>query len=173
MARVSGNPSLQRHPTYRLAAAGVARSALLAVPGGALATEVGSGGELDVRHQRCERTFEIAQRIDMEAFRDYELNTWRDVHHDEAVSIFADGTVLYSRDAILGALRRHFDDREAIWSWTELFRTVDGCKTAFILYDTVYEIPSIDFRQHAVTGVAYTHEHGRWLVVSDQSTRLP
>jgi hypothetical protein len=173
MPRVDGEPSLERHPSYRLAAAGVARSALLAVPGGGLATGAGSDAGLDDRHRRCERTFEIAQRIDMEAFRDYDLPTWRDVHHDGAVSIFADGTVLYGREAILGALRRHFDDREAIWSWTELFRSVDGCRTAFVLYDTVYEIPSIGFRQHAVTGVAYTHEHGRWLVVSDQSTKLP
>ena len=66
-----------------------------------------------------------------------------------------------------------FQNREAIWSWTELYRNVEGCKTAYILYDTVYEIPSIGFRQNARVGVTYTHNGNGWLAVADQSTRLP
>ena len=43
----------------------------------------------------------------------------------------------------------------------------------FILYETIYEIPSIGFVLRARTGVTYTSEHGRWLVVADQGTKLP
>jgi hypothetical protein len=42
-----------------------------------------------------------------------------------------------------------------------------------ILYETLYELPSIGFRQRALTGVTYTHEGGRWLAIADQGTPLP
>ena len=121
----------------------------------------------------CERQFDIAQRIDMESFRDYDADTFRAIHADNAVTIFASGAVRYGIDSIMLTLASHFQNREAIWSWTELYRNVEGCKTAYILYDTVYEIPSIGFRQNARVGVTYTHDGNGWLGVADQSTRLP
>lgn len=171
MALVNGDRFVDRHLSF--AAAGVALSALLAVPGAAAATQLDPDLQADDRQRRGERSFDDAQRVDMEAFRDYEREVWRNVHHPDAVSIFADGRIVRGRDAIVDALRRHFEERRAAWSWSELFRVVHGSETAFILYDTVYEIPTIGFRQHAITGVAYTYERGRWVVVSDQSTPLP
>jgi hypothetical protein len=121
----------------------------------------------------CARQFETAQRIDMESFRDYDAQTFRDGHHPDAVTVFASGTVRYGIDAIMTALGSHFANREAVWAWTELYRVVDGCKSAFILYDTTYDIPSSGFHQHALTGVTYTHRHGKWLAIADQGTLLP
>jgi transcriptional regulator of nitric oxide reductase len=121
----------------------------------------------------CARQFETAQRIDMESFRDYDAQTFRDGHHRDAVTVFASGTVRYGIDAIMAALASHFTNREAVWAWTELYRVVDGCKSAFILYDTTYDIPSSGFHQHALTGVTYTHRHGKWLAIADQGTLLP
>ena len=54
-----------------------------------------------------------------------------------------------------------------------VYRVVDGCNAAFILYETVYEIPRIGFRQHAYTGVTYSHDGHRWLAIADQGTPLP
>lgn len=76
-------------------------------------------------------------------------------------------------DAIMAALAPHFAQRQAIWQWTELYRVVDGCNSAFILYDTTYSIPSVGFFQHALTGVTYTHRGNRWLAIADQGTLLP
>jgi len=121
----------------------------------------------------CAEQFELAQRTDMESFRDYDRETWRDAHAEDAVTILTSGTVIEGRDAIVTALAAHFDNREAVWSWTELSRRVEGCKTAHILYETVYEIERIGLRIHALTGVTYTYEHGRWLSVADQGTVLP
>jgi hypothetical protein len=70
------------------------------------------------------------------------------------------------------ALERHFRDREAIWAWTELYRVVDGCDSAFILYDATYDIPSIGYHQRTLTGVTYTHQGGKWLAIADQGTYL-
>ena len=120
----------------------------------------------------CARQFELAQRLDMESFRDYDAETFRAVHHPEAVTIFSSGAVRYGLDAIMAALGPHFANREAIWSWKELYRVVDGCKTAYILYDTTYDIPSVGYHQRALIGVVYTHVGNKWLAVADQGTPL-
>jgi hypothetical protein len=121
----------------------------------------------------CARQFEVAQQTDMESFRDYDEQTFRDGHHPDAITIFASGAIRKGVDAIMAALHPHFVNREAVWAWTELYRVVDGCHSAFILYDTTYDIPSIGFHQHALTGVTYTHVGDRWLAIADQGTLLP
>ena len=120
----------------------------------------------------CARQFETAQRLDMESFRDFDAETFRAGHDDRAVTVFASGAVRYGIDAIMQALASHFANRNAVWSWTEKYRVVDGCTSAYILYDTVYEIPSLGFRQHALTGVTYTHVGNAWLSIADQGTLL-
>lgn len=121
----------------------------------------------------CARQFEVAQRVDMESFRDFDEETWLASHDDRAVTVFASGARRVGIDAIAQIMASHFANREAVWSWTELYRVVDGCRSAVILYDTVYEIPRIGFRQHALTSVSYTHDGNKWLSIADQGTPLP
>jgi hypothetical protein len=132
-----------------------------------------SASDESLMAEGCAHQFEEAQRIDMESFRDYDAETFRAGHVNEAVTVFASGAVRFGIDAIMAALASHFQQREAIWSWTELYRVVDGCKSAFILYDTTYQIPSNGFFQHALTGVTYTHRGDKWLAIADQGTLLP
>ena len=122
--------------------------------------------------QGCAEQFEVAQRTDMESFRDYDRETFRAGHDARAVTIFASGAVRYGIDAIMAALESHFANREAIWAWTELYRVVDGCNSAFILYDATYDIPSIGYHQRTLTGVTYTHNGNQWLSIADQGTYL-
>jgi hypothetical protein len=121
----------------------------------------------------CARQFERAQRVDMESFRDYDAETFRAGHIADTVTVFASGAVRYGIDAVMEALRSHFENREAVWAWTEKYRVVDGCKTAFILYETTYDIPSNGYHQRALTGVTYTYQRGKWLAVADSGTLLP
>ena len=90
----------------------------------------------------------------------------------DAVTIFASGAVRTGIDAIMAALAPHFANREALWAWTEIYRVVDGCKSAFILYDATYDIPSIGYHQRTLTGVTYTHDGNKWLAIADQGTYL-
>jgi hypothetical protein len=131
--------------------------------------------DVDSAHanRHCERQFEEAQRTDMESFRDYDAETFRAGHTEDAVTIFASGHVFAGIDAIMDALASHFEGQEAVWEWTEIYRKVEGCRTAFILYETRYSIPSIGFSQRALTGVSYTFRHGHWLANADQGTLLP
>jgi hypothetical protein len=121
----------------------------------------------------CARQFETAQRMDMESFRDFDEETWLAGHDPRAVTVFASGAKRIGLDAIEQTMASHFANREAVWSWTELYRVVDGCRSAVILYDTVYEIPRLGFRQHALTSVTYAHEGNTWLSIADQGTLLP
>ena len=121
----------------------------------------------------CARQFELAQQLDMTSFRDYDAETFRAVHDERAITVFGSGATRIGIDAIMAALASHFANREAQWSWTERYRVVDGCRSAFILYETVYAIPRIGYRARALTGVTYTHDGNRWLAVADQGTPLP
>ena len=145
----------------------------LLLPGLLLAAPLAGASESDGVAAGCARQFEQAQRTDMESFRDYDAETFRAMHHDNAVTIFASGAMRVGIDAIMQTFASHFQNREALWSWTEVYRHVDGCRAAYIVYDTVYELPSIGFRQRARVGVAYTHDGDQWLAIADQNTRLP
>jgi hypothetical protein len=119
------------------------------------------------------RQFEQAQRTDMESFRDFDRDTWVAGHDDDAITIFTTGQMVQGRDNIANTLRNHFNNRNAVWSWTELTRAVDGCKTATIVYDATYAVPSDNFTLREIVSVTYTYKHGRWLSVIDQGTELP
>ena len=120
-----------------------------------------------------DREFDAAQRLDMESFRDFDRETWGAVHAVDAVSILPTGAVVAGRDEIVRALAAHFDEQRARWTWTELSRRVQPEVAGHVLYETLYEIPSLHFRQRALTGVTYAFDDGRWLVVADQGTALP
>ena len=157
-----------RKITFR-AAVGVLAAAALALPGIAAASAENDGAG----HRGCAAKFDEAQRIDMESFRDFDAEAWREGHHEDAVSVFASGHRFAGIDAIMAAQQSHFENREAIWTWTEIDRHVYGCKTAVIEYDATYELPRIGFKSRALTVVTYVFERGRWLAVYDQGTAFP
>ena len=132
----------------------------------------GDGSGDGPRGTGCERKFDEAQREDMESFRDFDAETSRAGHDPDAVSIFPSGATFVGIDAIMDALAGHFENRNAVWSWTEISRRVEGCRTAVIRYDATYDIPSIGYHQRAITVVTYVFERGRWLSIYDQGTML-
>lgn len=131
-----------------------------------------SARDSEERNARCLRQFEATQRADMESFRDFDAATFRSVHAEDAVSIYPTGERHVGLDAIMAAARSHFTNKIAVWSWTELSRRVDGCRSAVITYDATYDIPKYAYHQRALTVVTYVYEHGRWLAVMDQGTLL-
>lgn len=158
--------AMPKMPTIRLAVAAALFAATAAASSAAAADPVRTA-------EGCAREFDEAQRVDMESFRDFDEATWLAGHHPEAITIFASGARRQGIEAIAAALHPHFVNKTAVWSWTELYRFVDGCSTGYILYDATYDIPSIGFHQRALTSVTYIHEGGHWLSIADQGTLLP
>jgi hypothetical protein len=141
---------------------------------GAACTLSGAAAADPVREAAgCAREFDEAQRVDMESFRDFDEATWLAGHHPQAITIFASGARRQGIESIATTMHSHFVNKTAVWSWTELFRFVDGCSTGYILYDATYDIPSAGFHQRALTSVTYVREGGSWLSIADQGTLLP
>lgn len=153
---------------FALVATAVATTAAVAIPTAATANDRPNPVE-----RLCAKQFDKAQRIDMESFRDFDLETWEAIHVQDAITVGGSSRVYVGLDAIVASLQSHFDDKNAVWSWTELARNVEGCKTGVIVYDTTYAIPSIGYSQRMTTSVIYTYQRGKWLVVHDQSTNNP
>jgi hypothetical protein len=120
----------------------------------------------------CARKFDQAQRTDMESYRDFDRETWIEGHDDDAISIYNNGTWVQGRDAIAASQNAHFTNRNAVWTWTELTRAVDGCSTASIVYDATYAIPSQNFSVRLIINVTYTFKRGKWFSVIDQGTGM-
>jgi hypothetical protein len=121
----------------------------------------------------CARKFDEAQRVDMESYRDFDRATWVAGHDDDAITIYSSGLMVQGRDAIAASQNGHFTNRNAVWSWTEKTRAVDGCSTGTIVYDATYAIPSQNFSLHLIINVTYTFKRGKWLSVIDQGTEIP
>jgi hypothetical protein len=162
-------PAMKTHPRLALPRLALAAVMLTALGGASVA----SAADPVAAAEGCARQFEVAQRTDMESFRDFEEEIWLAGHDPAAITIFASGARRQGIDAIAAALHPHFVNKNAVWSWTELFRNVDGCSTGYILYDATYDIPSIGFHQRALTSVTYIHQGERWLSIADQGTPLP
>ena len=156
-----------------VARGGLALGLVLAASAASAQEALSAPNQGEVLAAGCARQFDRAQRIDMESFRDYDAETFRAIHDERAITVFASGARRQGIDAIMAALASHFNNREGRWSWVERYRVVDGCKSAFILYETVYELPSIGYRQRALTGVTYSHNGFGWLAIADQGTPLP
>ena len=86
----------------------------------------------------CATDFEATQRTDMESFAAFDAKAFRAVHHPEAVAINRRGQVARGIEQIMAAATEHFERREAIFTWNELHRFVDGCRSAFIVYTARY-----------------------------------
>ena len=109
----------------------------------------------------------------MESYRDFDRAVWVAGHDDDAITIYNNGRMVQGRDAIAASQNAHFTNRNAVWSWTELTRAIDGCSTGTIVYDATYAIPSQNFSVHLIVSVTYTFKRGKWLSVVDQGTEIP
>jgi hypothetical protein len=151
----------------------VATALVLAVPATAAATGSESSTQTQPDQARtCAQQFDQAQRTDMESFRDFDFDTWAAGHDEGTVTIIADGRVRIGKAAVLAGAKPRFEAKNSVWSWTEITRKVDGCHTAFIVYNTKYARPDLDYWFTAVTSVTYEYEGGRWLSIMDQGTLL-
>ncbi|WP_433652553.1 nuclear transport factor 2 family protein [Micromonospora zamorensis] len=119
----------------------------------------------------CERAFDRAVRAYVETTARRDLDGFAALLHPDVTSVFAsDGEVLDGKRATVDWLRGFFADD----SWTQSFsvakQTVVGCRTGFVLFDSVYAVPATGTRVPLLIGVSYTYQHGQWLVLQNQDS---
>ena len=87
--------------------------------------------------------------------------------------IFANGGVLSGKKEVSGFITDFFNDPGWTQTFTTLQKHVEGCRTGFVLFDSVYSVPAQHRVSPLVIGVTFTYEHGRWKVLHNQDSNGP
>jgi hypothetical protein len=123
--------------------------------------------------QRCARQFDTAVRAYVSTTQTRNTAGFNALLHPDATVIFANGGVLSGKAEVAAFITGFFGDPGWSQSFTELSRHVEGCRTAFVLFDTVYRVPVDDRVSPLVVGLSFTYDHGRWLVLHNQDSTGP
>lgn len=141
-------------------------AAALLVPALALPATAGHG------HGRgCERDFDRAVRAYVETTDERDVDGFARLLHDDVTAIFANGGVLYGKEQTMGFIEPFFGTPGWTQTFEELTRHVDGCRSGFVLFDSVYTEGSAVVPM--VIGLTFTRERGRWLVLHNQDSDGP
>lgn len=123
-------------------------------------------------HRACARQFDktVQQYIDTTHARG--ARGFGRLLHPRIVVVFRPGDVLYGKRDTMAFIRDFFADP----NWTQTFRvvttSVEGCKTAFVLFDSVYTETG-QAPLPLTIGVSFTRHHGRWLAIHNQDSSGP
>lgn len=91
----------------------------------------------------------------------------------DATVIFANGGVLSGKKEVAGFITDFFADPGWTQTFTKLQQHVQGCRSGFVLFDSVYSVPAADRVSPLVIGVTFTYRKGRWLVLHNQDSTGP
>lgn len=152
--------------TTKLAAAALAAALVPALAIPATAGTSGHGGTLS-----CTRDFDRAVQAYVETTDERDADGFAALLHDDVTVIFANGSVLYGKDQTMGFIEPFFEATNWTQTFDELTRHVDGCRTGFVLFDSVYTEDGTVVP--LVIGVTFTHADGRWQVLHNQDSRGP
>jgi uncharacterized protein (TIGR02246 family) len=154
----------------RTAVSLVALTAAAAVPAGAMGAE--ASGKSGNQHS-CAAGFDRAVRTYVDSTTNRDAKQFASVLHPDVTAIFADGEVLYGKERTMGFIEPFFASPGWTQTFEELTREVRGCRTAFVLFDSVFTPSPDDETINFVIGVTFTHENGRWLALQNQDSDGP
>ena len=145
--------------------------AVLLVPALAIPATAGSSGGGHGHGHGCERSFDRAVDAYVETTDERDADGFAALLHEDVTAIFANGGVLYGKDQTMGFIEPFFEAPGWTQTFDELTRHVEGCRSGFVLFDSVYtedgtEVP-------LVIGLTFTRERGRWLVLQNQDSSGP
>jgi uncharacterized protein (TIGR02246 family) len=149
---------------HRAAALGLVLAALATLAPAASATGSGSSS--------CGRQLDAAVDKYVATTDARDARRFNTLLHRDVTGVLPGGTVFAGKAEMAGFIDGFF----ARTDWTQTFeltrRTVSGCASAYVLFDSVYAEPAAGFSQRLAVGLTWTREHGRWLVLADQNTEV-
>lgn len=167
----------------RIWAAVPAIGALALVAGGGPAGAAGGGAADDAAGAapdpsghgtaRCERQFDRAVQTYVDATEGRDAVAFNALLDDDVTIIFANGGVLYGQEQSARFIVDFFADPGWDQSFREITRTVESCRTGFVLFDSVYSVPAEERVSPLVIGLTFTYERGRWLLLHNQDSTGP
>jgi ketosteroid isomerase-like protein len=121
--------------------------------------------------KHCARAFDKAVEAYVETTDEKDADEFAALLHDDVTAIFANGGVLYGKAETMGFIEPFFEATSWTQSFEELTRVVRGCKSGFVLFDSVFTQDGEP--TPLVIGVTFTWEHGRWLAIQNQDSNGP
>ncbi|HWM06727.1 MAG TPA: nuclear transport factor 2 family protein [Actinophytocola sp.] len=152
---------------HRAAALGLVLAALATLAPAASATGSSATGSAG-----CGRQLDAAVDKYVATTDARDARRFNDLLHRDVTGVLPGGTVFAGKAEMAGFIDGFF----ARTDWTQTFeltrRTVSGCASAYVLFDSVYAEPAAGYSQRLAIGLTWTREHGRWLVLADQNTEV-
>jgi len=90
----------------------------------------------------------------------------------DVTAIFADGETLVGKAATMEFISAFFDDPAWTQTFDERVRVVRGCRSAFVLWDSVFTPEGAEGVPLAI-GVTFTYRKGQWLALQNQDSSGP
>jgi uncharacterized protein (TIGR02246 family) len=138
------------------------------------AVAMGAGADDKPRTQHgCAAGFDRAVRTYVDSTTDRDARRFASVLHPDVTAVFADGEVLYGKERTMGFIEPFFATSGWTQTFEELTREVRGCRTAFVLFDSVFTPSPGAEPINFVIGVTFTYENGRWLALQNQDSDGP
>lgn len=158
----------------RIATLSTTLLAALAVGAGAPAvTSAQEASQQTTAGNYCELSFAAAVEDYRRTTFDKDADGFNDLLHPDVAAIFADGSTLLGKEATAGFIDSFFADEEWTQTLDVVHTAVDGCRSGFVLFDSVYTpSPSSDGVPLAI-GVTFTFQRGEWLVLHNQDSDGP
>jgi uncharacterized protein (TIGR02246 family) len=145
---------------------------LLALAALTSAAAFGHSSEAGRANRDCARDFDRTVQRYVDTTQQRDARGFASVLDRDVVVVFRPGDVLYGKRQTMDLIRDFF----ATPGWTQTFRvitrTVRDCRTAFVLFDSVYTEPGSE-PLPLVIGVSFTRSGERWLAVHNQDSQGP
>ncbi len=122
---------------------------------------------------QCQRSFAGAVEDYRQTTFDKDADGFNDLLHPDVSAIFADGSTLLGKDATAGFIDSFFADEEWTQTLDVVHTAVDGCRSGFALFDSVYTPSPSDDGVPLAIGVTFTFQSGEWLVLHNQDSDGP
>lgn len=124
-------------------------------------------------NQRCATEFNTAVRAYVKTTQTRNAPGFNALLDQDATVIFANGGVLSGKMEVTAFITDFFADPGWTQTFTKLRQHVEGCRTGFVLFDSVYSVPADHRVSPLVIGVTFTYRNGRWLVLHNQDSTGP
>ncbi len=125
-----------------------------------------------LRQRICVRQFDQTVQRYVSTTQARDVRGFASVLDRDVVLVFRTGDVLYGKREAMTFIRDFFADPNWTQTFREITRTVKGCRTGFVLFDSVYTAAGAD-PLALVIGVSFTYRAGRWLAVHNQDSQGP
>lgn len=120
------------------------------------------------RHVACARQFEKAVQAYLDTTQRHDAADFEKLLSPDYTVILPGGTTFVGKKDGAAFIDRFFARTDWTQTFTETSRAVEGCRTALVVFDSVYS--DEDGPAPLVIALTWTYRDGRWFVLTDQNT---